>query len=277
VNTKAKTVLITGASSGIGKATAGLLADEGWNVIATMPHLDEGVELAARANVLVRRLDVADKPSIERAIADGVDRFGAIDVLVNNAGVLVMGVFEAVSDEQIRRLFEINVFGVMNMTRAVLPRFRAQGAGLIVNVTSAVALIPLPLFSHYVASKAAIEAFSEGLVYELAPQNIRIKIVEPGAVLTRMTMQAADDAAKLPKIPDYEKFIAHILDMNAAAAARGMPGPEPVARAIVQTISDPGDRLRYLAGEDFVDLLRSRKDLDEEVFLSKLRKQYLPN
>ena len=277
MNTKIKTVLITGASSGIGKVTAGLLAEEGWNVIATMRIPDEGAELAARSNVLVTRLDVSDKPSIERAIATGVDRFGAIDVLVNNAGALVMGVFEAVSDEKIRDLFEINVFGVMNVTRAVLPRFRAQSGGLVVNVTTTVALIPLPLFAHYAASKAAIEAFSEGLAYELAPQNIRVKVVEPGAALTRMTIQVADDAAKLPTIHGYEKFIAHILGINAAAAARGMSGPEPIARAIVRAISDPSDQLRYLAGEDFVDFLKSRKELDEEVFLSQLRKQYLPN
>ncbi|MDE1991526.1 MAG: SDR family NAD(P)-dependent oxidoreductase, partial [Rhizobiaceae bacterium] len=121
-----KTILITGASSGIGKAAARLFHEKGWNVVATMRSPDKETELATLDNVLVTRLDVSDQESIAAAISAGIDRFGRIDALVNNAGYGQFGVFEAVPVEKIKQQFDVNVFGVMDVTRAILPHFRAN-------------------------------------------------------------------------------------------------------------------------------------------------------
>ena len=137
------TILITGASTGVGAATAGLFAERGWNVIATMRDIGSG-PAAEHDNVLRTRLDVTDMDSIDRAIAAGTERFGAIDVVVNNAGCGEFGVFEAIDDAKIRGNFDVNVFGVMNVIRAILPRFRERQGGLIVNVSSGGGIIGLP-------------------------------------------------------------------------------------------------------------------------------------
>lgn len=271
-----RTALITGTSSGFGKSTTEILAEAGWNVVATMRDPDGCDHFSSFPNVLTTRLDVRDEGSIGEAITAGIARFGRIDAVVNNAGGLLMGVFEAVSDAKARELFETNTFGVMSVVRRILPHFRGQGSGLIVNVTSAVALSPLPLFSVYAASKYAIEGFSEALAYELAPLNIRVKLVAPGAALTGITSRVMAEAAALPHIPDYDPFIDHMNALTAKGMANGMAGPEAIAKVIAHAVADDSNQLRYLAGEDFVELLKTRKALDEESFLDQLRKQYMP-
>lgn len=151
-----KTVLITGASSGIGKAAAKCFAENGWNVIATMRAPETETELSALQSVLVTRLDVQDQPSIEQAIRAGIARFGKIDALINNAGFSVFGLFEAISREKVREQFDVNVFGVMGVTRAILPHFRENGGGLILNISSRGGIVGLPMNSMYCASKFAL-------------------------------------------------------------------------------------------------------------------------
>src|SRR6218665_398777 len=177
-----KTVLITGASSGIGKATSLYFARQGWNVIATMRNPEKETELVNEPNILVSRLEVNDPASINAAIAEGIAKFGKIDALINNAGYGQQGVFEAISTEKIQAQFDVNVFGTMNVTRAMLPHFRANQAGVIVNVSSGAGRVTTPLLSIYSASKFAIEGFSESLAFELDSQNIKVKIVEPGYI-----------------------------------------------------------------------------------------------
>ncbi|WP_420884492.1 SDR family oxidoreductase [Amnimonas aquatica] len=169
-----KTVLITGASSGIGLATARHFQARGWNVAATMRNPADQPELAQLPNVICPALDVHDKDSIAQAIQITFERFGAIDVVVNNAGYALMGAFETLDEAQVRRQFETNVFGLMEVCRAVLPHFRQRRAGLLINVSSMVGRIPLPLYSVYNASKHAVEGFTEGLVYELEPFGVRV-------------------------------------------------------------------------------------------------------
>lgn len=177
-----KTILITGTSSGLGKATARLFAHEGWNVVATMRRPEEERELVQLPNVLVTRLDVQDRVSITTAIEAAIARFGQIDALLNNAGFGLFGLFEATPPEKVAEQFNVNVFGVMDVTRALLPHFRQNKGGLILNISSGAGVFTLPMLSLYCASKFALEGFSEALSYELASQNIVVKIIEPGGI-----------------------------------------------------------------------------------------------
>src|SRR5271170_8252064 len=147
-----KTILITGCSSGIGKAAAKLFASKSWNVIATLRAPDKETELTNSNNVLLARLDVQDRNSISRAIETGITRFGKIDALINNAGFSLSGVFEGIPREKIQEQFEVNVFGVMEVTRALLPHFRKNKNGLIINVSSRAGLVGLPLLTLYCAA-----------------------------------------------------------------------------------------------------------------------------
>ena len=195
-----KTVLITGTSSGFGKATARHFAREGWNVVATMRRPEEEKELTQLPGVLVTRLDVQDRGSITTAIEAGIARFGRIDALVNNAGFGLFGLFEATPREKIAEQFDVNVFGVMDVTRAILPHFRQNKSGVILNIGSGAGVFTLPMLSLYCASKFALEGFTEALSYELASQNIIVKMIEPGGVVsTNFGKRSGASPRKMPR------------------------------------------------------------------------------
>ena len=179
-----KTSLITGSSTGIGRAAAFKFQQEGWNVIATMRTPEKEEDLGKLENVLVTRLDVQDLASIDAAIAQGIDNFGKIDVVVNNAGYGLMGTFESASRESVKRQYDVNVFGLFDVTRAVLPHFRANQSGMYINISSIGGRMTFPLISLYHSTKFAVEGFSESLHYELDPLGIQVKLVEPGAIAT---------------------------------------------------------------------------------------------
>ena len=179
-----KVVLITGASSGIGLHTAKLFQSKDWKVAATMRAPENAAELQNIVDVECFRLDVTDVDSIKSAIAETVEKFGRIDAVVNNAGFAVVGPFEAATQEQIDRQMQTNVYGVMNVCREILPYFREQKSGIIVNVASMGGRITFPLYSIYHASKWALEGFSEALQYEVKEFGIKIKIIEPGPIKT---------------------------------------------------------------------------------------------
>src|ERR1700742_5408949 len=170
-----KNVLITGCSSGYGLETARHFHAQGWNVVATMRTPREDV-LPRSDRLRVLALDVTKPESISAAL----EASGPVDVLVNNAGIGVVGAFEATSMTTTREVFETNTFGVMAMTQAVLPEFRARRSGVVVNVTSSVTLTPMPLAAAYTASKMAIEGFTASLAHELQAFDVRVKLVEPG-------------------------------------------------------------------------------------------------
>ena len=202
-----KTILITGASSGIGHATAIYFANNGWNAVATMRHPENEKELSGFDNIYVTRLDVRDTESIRQAIRSGIAQFKTIDVVLNNAAYGEYGIFEALSMELIRAQFETNVFGVMNVIRSILPFFRNQGSGMIINISSAGGRIGLPQMSAYAASKFAVEGFSESLSYELSSQNIILKIIEPGSVDTPFMKKVADKLERLNDFPSYDDLL----------------------------------------------------------------------
>ena len=240
------TVLITGASSGIGKETAKLFQRKGWNVIATMRDPREEKELTLLENTAVIRCDVTDAESIEAAVNAGISKFGGIDVLVNNAGYYAVGPLEAASDEQIRRQIDTNLIGTINVTKRMIPHFRERRTGTIINVSSIAGLISIPMQSLYHATKWGVEGFSESLQYELRQFGIRVKIIEPGVIRTDFYGRSKTvlHNGTLTEYDDYsEKVLRNIL-------ARGEKGssPELIAETIYKASTDRGGRMRYRAG-----------------------------
>lgn len=240
-----KTVLITGCSSGYGLATARHFHDRGWSVIATMRTPRDGL---LPAGVRVLPLDVTRADSISAA----VEAAGPVDVLVNNAGVGLMGALEATPMARTRHVFETNTFGVIAMTQAVIPRMRRRGSGVIVNVTSSVALAPMPLVSAYTASKTAIEGFTASLAHELAAVGVRAKLVQPGygpgTRFSDNTDVRIEDAIPEP----YLDFARPILEAFAKPGL--ITTAADVAEAVWDAANDGSDRLRYPAGPDAVAL-----------------------
>ena len=179
-----KTVLITGCSSGFGKLAANTFQEQGWNVVATMRSPEKETELTDSDVMKVTRLDVSDQASIDAAIALALESFGTIDVLVNNAGFGSNSMFEQTPESSVRAMYDTNVFGLMNVTRSVLPIMREAGSGVIVNVTSMAGLMGLPGNTVYASSKFAVEGLTEGMDLEYRGLGIRVKSVAPGAFLT---------------------------------------------------------------------------------------------
>lgn len=273
----ATTVLITGASSGIGKASARLFAERGWNVAATMRSPD-AAEVADDRRTLIAQLDVADLASIDAAVGQTIARFGAIDVLVNNAGYGLYGLFEATPREQILEEFNVNVFGAMDVTRAVLPHMRANGGGAIVNVSSGAGIFTLPMLSMYCASKFALEGFSEAIAYELASQNIAVKLIEPhgGVSETKFSQRSAEEAAQNASLADYDEFVAETNALFARFRGGRMVSADDVANVIYDAATDGSDRLRYRVGEDSRGILSAYDELSDEAYVAFMRKHFTP-
>jgi NAD(P)-dependent dehydrogenase (short-subunit alcohol dehydrogenase family) len=263
------TLLITGASSGIGKATALRFQSEGWSVIATMRDPAAGAELAALDNVLVTQLDVTDGASIADAVAAGIDRFGRIDALLNNAGYGAYGPLEAFSAERIRRQFDTNVIGLLQVTQAVLPHMRANRAGTIVNISSIGGQITFPLGTLYHGTKFAVEGLSEALHYELEPLGIRVRIVEPGMIRTDFGGRSFDFAMD-DSLSDYAPTAAAMGRLFGKLAS-DRSAPDVVAEVIWQAVTATGDQLRFRAGADAHALLDDRKARDDAAFLGWIK------
>jgi NAD(P)-dependent dehydrogenase (short-subunit alcohol dehydrogenase family) len=251
-----QTVLITGTSSGYGKATAELFLDRGWNVVATMRQPKPDIFGSQSDRLKVVPLDVTNSGSVNKAIAEAVSTFGTIDVLVNNAGIGIVGAFEATPIATVREVFETNTFGVMAMTHALLPLFREVRRGVVVNVTSSVTLARMPLAAAYTASKAAIEGFTGSLAFEAEWFNVRVKLVEPGyAPSTRFTSNGASRMQGL--IPEaYAPFAESIFAAFAQPAA--VTTAADVAEAIWRAANDTTGQLRFPAGADALALAQSR-------------------
>jgi NAD(P)-dependent dehydrogenase (short-subunit alcohol dehydrogenase family) len=271
-----KTILITGASTGLGKATAMYFAERGWNVAATMRSPEKETELINHNNVFVTRMDVQQPETIHRAVNEVIERFGQINVLMNNAGYGAVGIFEAATEQQIHNQFDVNVFGLMRVTQAVLPHFRANRNGLIINISSQGGRITFPLTSLYHATKFAVEGFSESLSYELASQNIRVKLIEPGIVNTpwyssavRLNHEALSDYNSFTNLfnKQFEKFVQNNAHLQAT--------PEVVAETIYKAAMDESDQLRYPAGKDAEEILKKREQWSDEEFKAYMKTQVL--
>lgn len=264
--------MITGASSGIGKATALLFQKQGWNVIASMrtPEKEEG--LARLENVFLSRLDVLDVGSINDTINKGIERFGKIDVLLNNAGYGAYGPLEAFPREHVVRQFDTNVIGLLDVTKGVIPHFRAQKAGVIINVSSVGGKVTFPLGSLYHGSKFAVEGISEALSFEMKPLGVRVKLIEPGFIATDFGGRSFDfknDEA----IAEYQPLVAATFKAFADAGDSVLPA-SLVANVILKAARDESDQLRYRAGADAEQLLNLRKEMDEDAFVAMMHERY---
>jgi len=270
---KKKTVLITGSSTGFGHATAKLFTDKGWNVVATMRDVLAAGDLAGRDNVMVSRLDVTDPASIEQTIKTSIERFGKLDAVINNAGYGQYGIFETIPEKSIQSNFDVNLFGIMNVVRAIVPVFRKQKEGLILNVSSVGGLVGLPSISIYISTKFALEGFTESLSYELASQNIVVKMVEPGGGDTAFHTRAAKLNTGDGGIDSYGPFLERA---NAALGklAKRMATPERIAAVIYGAVTDSTKRLRYLAGDDVKHFVKARRKSSDEDYENYMRAQF---
>jgi short-subunit dehydrogenase len=200
-------------------------------------------DLARIADIECFRMDVTNIASVEEAVAAVIDRFGKIDVLVNNAGYALAGPFEAASAGEIEKQFATNVYGLMNVTRAVLPHFRSRNRGIIVNVSSLLGRVSFPFYSLYGASKFAVEGFSESLRYELEDLNIRVKIIEPGPIKTDF-YDRSQVIAERADLKVYDQHLHRVIE-NMKRSGAEAPAGEVVAETIYFAATDDSKRLRY--------------------------------
>jgi NAD(P)-dependent dehydrogenase (short-subunit alcohol dehydrogenase family) len=238
----AKTILITGASSGIGRTTALYFAAKGWSVAATMRNPLKADSALQHPQISLFALDVTKADSIAQAITDTLNRYKKIDVLVNNAGYGLFGPIEAISSQQIQQQFATNLFGLIGVTQQILPVMRGAGEGLIVNVSSIIGRMALPYASSYIATKFAVEGLSESIRYELEPFHIRVKLIEPGSISTEFSKGSMQMAMSNPYRASMTKFLGVFTKANSAGAK-----PEEVAKVIYRAANDRSNRLRYLA------------------------------
>ena len=271
-----KTVVITGASSGIGKATANKFADMGWQVAATM-RKPENTEFS---NKLIKKfpLDVTSEFSISSAIEDIITEFGRVDLVINNAGYGQVGVFEATDKASIIQQYETNFFGLMDVTREFLPHFRSNEGGMFINISSMGGLAGFPFASVYNSSKWAIEGFSEALYYELKEIGIGVKVIEPGFVHTDFSGRSLSLAApgELEAYgPSFSKAFNTFNDRNDKTEDDGSSRPEDIAEVIYRAATDGESKLRYPAGKDAEKLLAARQEMGTEAFMEMIYKSRL--
>ncbi|WP_435122213.1 SDR family oxidoreductase [Amycolatopsis thermoflava] len=261
-----KTVLITGSSSGFGKATAELFLDRGWNVVATARRpLPEGYLDPTTEPLLTCVLDITDPDSIQAALRDALARFGRLDCVVNNAGAGLFSVLESTPMATVRALFETNVFGMMQVTQAALPILADQGGGRLIAISSGAGIVPEPLLSVYSATKFAVEGFTESLRYEAAARGVSVKLVEPGLVRgTNFLARTAESAQAVPVPAGYEPLVRQVMGAFEQEGPYRRATAQTVAEAVVTAAEDDSTQLRYLVGEDVENSARMRRETSEK-------------
>ncbi|MCH7415605.1 SDR family oxidoreductase [Belliella sp. R4-6] len=267
-----KTILITGASSGIGKETAKLFQSKGWNVIATMRTPENEADLSQLENVLVARLDVLDLDSIQNAFKEGLQRFGGVDVLLNNAGYGAYGPLEAFSRDKILRQFNTNVIGLLDVTKVVLPHFRQNKKGIIINISSIGGKMTFPLGTLYHGTKFAVEGISESLYYEVGQFGGQVKIVEPGMIATDFSGRSFDFSND-ESMTEYQNIVGALMTAMPSMAQNASPA-SIVAEIIFEAATDGKNQLRYTAGEDAKTLLENRQQYDDATFIGGIKSQF---
>jgi len=267
-----KTILITGASSGIGRATAILFQAKGWNVIATMRNPEKETALQQLDHVIVTRLDVSDNASIQTAFEAGIQAFGSIDVLLNNAGYGAYGPLEAFSSEKIARQFNTNVIGLLEVTKAVLPHFRQHKKGIIINVSSIGGKLTFPLGSLYHGTKFAVEGISESLSYEVEQFGGQVKIIEPGMIATDFAGRSFDFTHDETMI-EYQPIVGALMTALPVMVQHASP-VSMVAAVIFEAATDGKHQLRYTAGADAAMLVANRNLSDDATFMGGIKTQF---
>jgi NAD(P)-dependent dehydrogenase (short-subunit alcohol dehydrogenase family) len=270
-----RVAVVTGSSSGIGLETAILLAKSGFHTYASMRNLEKSKNITEIASteknlpLTVVQLDVNDDRSVKDAVDKIVAEKGRIDILVNNAGYGLFSPIEDVTLDQVKEQFETNFFGVVRVTKEVLPIMRKQRKGTIVNVSSGAGRVGIPVLSAYVATKFALEGLSESISYELEPFGIRVVIIEPGFIRTNiMNSRILAKKALDPKSPYFsltQKIESHFKSMVENASSSSSP-PEEVAKVILQAITSEDPQLRYTVGDDATTLIQARMNMPDKEF-----------
>jgi NAD(P)-dependent dehydrogenase (short-subunit alcohol dehydrogenase family) len=267
----AKTIFITGASSGLGKATARLFAARGWRVLATMRRPEAETELARLAGVELLALDVTDPAQIESSVTQAV-ALGPVNVVFNNAGYGISGPLEGLTDKQIERSVQTNLMGPIRVTKAFIPHFRQNGGGLFINTTSVGGLITFPFNAMYHATKWGLEGWSESMAFELGQLGIGMKIVEPGGIKTDFFSRSMD-VGNHPAYGDLaDRFMGVITDETQM---QHYSTPEDIAEVVYAAATDGTDQLRYLAGDDAKAAYAARLQLGDEQFRRATAQQFL--
>jgi NAD(P)-dependent dehydrogenase (short-subunit alcohol dehydrogenase family) len=262
-----KRLFITGASSGLGKASAKLFASNGWNVIATMRKPENETELTKVENITLLPLDVTNVDQInsttEKAIA-----LGQIDVVFNNAGYGLAGPFEGATDEQLMQQINTNLLGVMRVTKAFIPHFREQKSGLFINTTSIGGLITLPFNSVYHATKWGLEGWSESLAFELNPHGIRVKTISPGGIATDFAGRSMVLSSHEAYQGQMEKVLSVFMDPERQ---KDYSTAEQIAAVVFEAATDGKQKLRYPAGKDAKAMYAQRNEGGDEAFISGIK------
>jgi NAD(P)-dependent dehydrogenase (short-subunit alcohol dehydrogenase family) len=257
--------LVTGASSGIGRAAARALAEAGFAVVGTSRKAADATPVDG---VDFLDLDVASDESVRSLVEQVIERFGRIDVLVNNAGVGAAGAGEESSISQAKEVFDINVFGLIRMTNAVLPQMRAQGGGRVVNVSSVLGLVPAPFMAIYAATKHAVEGYSESVDHELREHGVRVLLVEPAYTSTGFETNSLAPDSPLAVYAAQRDVFREVL----ATAMRDADDPTVVAKVIVAAATDPKPKLRYTAGSTAGRVSVLRRVVPSRAFDKQIRK-----
>ncbi len=267
-----KIVLITGASSGMGEITAHFLAQNNYTVYAgTRDKSLKTPEIPGVTNVY---LDVSDTHSMEAAVESIIAKENKIDVLVNNAGFGLLSTAEEASDEEIFQQFDVNVFGLMKMTRTVLPYMRKAKSGVIINISSFLGKMGLPLLSHYNASKYAVEGFVDSIRFEVAPFNIRVHSIQSGLFGTNFVKKGLVANAKTTsENSPYKDLVAHFVPVVAKAINEG-PHPQPIADAVKAIIEDEESLIAIPVGGEATTFVPLRKELSDEDFEAKVKQTF---
>lgn len=264
-----KTIFITGASTGLGKATARLFQSKGWNVIGTMRNPEKETELNQLENVILLPLDVTNPEQIKTTAAKAISLY-PVDVVFNNAGYGLMGALEALTDEQISKQINTNLLGVLRVTKEFIPHFREKKDGLFISTTSMGGLFGFPLHSIYHATKFAIEGWSESMSFELGIHNIGIKTIAPGGIATDFIGRSLDRSSHPEYLGIENKLFSTIDGMMEMASTA-----EQIAEVVYEAATDQKDQIRYLAGEDAKAMYARRLEIGSEEFRKEIKKQTL--
>lgn len=263
-----KSIFITGASSGLGKAAAKLFQEKGWKVIATMRNPEN--ELNQLENITLLPLDVTNASQISETVKKVLDTH-PVDVVLNNAGYGLIGPLEAFTNEQIGHQINTNLLGVINVSKAFVSHFREKRAGMFINVTSTFGLLSYPTCSVYSATKFAVDGFSEGLAYELAQFGIQVKVVAPGGMQTDFASRSMDAATH----EAYQQLIAKVSEGYSAEQVGNFTKAEDVAEVIFNAATDGKNQFRYVAGNDAITLYNERNEIGTEEQFRKIREQFV--
>ncbi|MGI4776638.1 MAG: oxidoreductase [Janthinobacterium lividum] len=258
--------LITGCSTGFGRELAKLVLARGWRAVVTARNPDQVADIAEghEDRALVRALDVTDVEQVKRVVSDALERFGRIDALVNNAGYGYLAAIEEGDDAEVRAMFETNVFGLIEATKAVLPAMRAQGSGLIVNVSSIGGLTSFAATGYYHGTKYAVEGISESLALEVKPLGIDVLIVEPGPFRTNWAGPSIKQSAT--KIDAYDATAGERRRQTAARSGNQAGDPVRAAQAIIDAALSDSPPLRLVLGKAALDLAHKKLDFMRDDF-----------